>query len=80
MAEDLYAKDFSEHELNTIEKRALYYKHTCLNESWQRAYGELAYACNVLHAFMRRCTVEGSIADDSDDTPCVQGDQEITEG
>lgn len=47
-------EDFTREELQGIERKALNMSYESLNEFWQRAYRNLADACDRLDAMMAR--------------------------
>ncbi len=51
---------FDRETLFSIEAEARKASRDVVNEDWKRAYEELAYACNVLDAFVARSSVTPS--------------------
>lgn len=60
MREELFTED----ELTGICSRAERCEVDVNNPHWKQAYQNLAYAANVVHAFMRRSQVVGKIEEE----------------
>ena len=56
--------DFTRDELWVLEARARRRSDEVLNESWKRAYADLAYACSVLDAHFARSAVSMPLPND----------------